>query len=131
MDIQTVQQKMNDGKYANAHEFMDDIYLIFDNAMVYSDEPSNFVHQTAKELKKLSETKFSRVRTTNRRWNKQTLKNKITYSTRQRLKDAVSSFDTTEKLEHFFLELAKNCPQAVRINEIEGTYELFLDRCTE
>lgn len=36
MDLQTISEKLNQGKYKNPWEFCDDIFLMFDNAWLYN-----------------------------------------------------------------------------------------------
>ncbi|CAI2348116.1 unnamed protein product [Caenorhabditis sp. 36 PRJEB53466] len=36
MDLDTIQKKLNGGKYQNVHQFCDDIWLMFDNAWLYN-----------------------------------------------------------------------------------------------
>ena len=40
MDLTTVEKKLRGNQYANAHEFFDDLLLIFKNAIEYNDDPT-------------------------------------------------------------------------------------------
>lgn len=57
MDLGTVKKKMETGGYRDLQSFQNDVYLVFDNAMLYNPKGTP-VNDLAKQLKKLFDQRF-------------------------------------------------------------------------
>jgi len=61
MDLGTIQNKLEDGKYKDASAFASDVRLVWDNCMKYN-RPDSDLYMTADKLSKLFDKKFSKLK---------------------------------------------------------------------
>lgn len=61
MDLGTVQQKLEEGKYSTPQQFASDIRLVWENCMKYN-RPDSDLHQTAEKMSKLFEKKYQKIK---------------------------------------------------------------------
>lgn len=61
MDLGLVQRKLDANEYPTPAEYAEDVFLVFDNCMLYNQDDSEY-HQMAARMKKAFEAKFSKVK---------------------------------------------------------------------
>jgi hypothetical protein len=61
MDLGTIQQKLDEGRYKDAAGFASDMRLIWENCMKYN-RPDSDLHMTAEKLSKLFEKKYQKIK---------------------------------------------------------------------
>jgi len=131
MDLQTVEKNLRGNRYANAHEFFDDLLLIFKNAVDYNDDPNNIVHQAALNLRRKMETRLSRLRTSlvdRTRPKDQT--GKVKSETRQKIWEIIQQVRSAQETHEIFLFFYEKCPNAFELGG-DGNYQIRLDRISE
>ena len=57
MDLRTIGDKLQEGKYKEPWSFIDDCWLMFDNAWLYN-EPKSFVYEFCTKLSKIFKTRM-------------------------------------------------------------------------
>jgi hypothetical protein len=60
MDLSTITEKLNTGKYLHLDEFAADVRLVWDNAMKFN-PPEHLVHQAAQDLLAVFEKRLARI----------------------------------------------------------------------
>lgn len=128
MDLSTVQQKLEDGKYSNSGDFAKDMRLIWKNAMTYN-RPDSDIFETAEKLAKLFEKKFSKIKSGKKQKmdgdeSRSVQDKEVTRNDRLKFSSLVQHL-TSEQLGSLVQMIQKECAEAINdVRIIDSQHQL-------
>jgi len=139
MDLETIQNKLNEGKYPTPEKFCADVRLVWKNAMTYN-RPDSEIHKTAEDMSKAFEKKYARIKRATAQTKR--MRNDAPQITRQdriRFSELVNQL-TSEQLGQLVDMISRDCSQAltemgdeieIEINNIDPASLLALNAFCE
>jgi len=128
MDLSTVQEKLDAGKYVSVDDFSKDVTLIWSNAMAYN-RPDSDIWKNAEKFDKLFAKKIAKVKadgsTLQRSGTKKMSEKEVTKQERIKLSQLVNQLDATG-LEKLVAKIQRDCPH-VLATEGEDNYEISIN----
>lgn len=126
MDLGTIENKLNAGKYANPTVFAHDVRLVWKNAMTYNRADSD-IYRTAQNFSKSFEKKFKKLKTKLAKGKSKTTKRrktdtgsddqkKVTKQDRVKFSQLVNQL-SSEELGQLVDKIQRECPKALTEEE--------------
>ena len=120
MDLGTIKERMEAGRYTSVNQFENDMKLVFTNCMQYNRADSE-LYQTAEKALKTFERHIIKIKQSNKQNQRTSTKSagsvEATRADRLRLSQCVTEL-TSEQLGALIEIIQKECPEA--LNEEDG-----------
>eukprot|EP01083_Nonionella_stella_P034584 94651_1 len=125
MDLGTIRDNINDGKYDDAYDFAEDVRLVWKNAKLYN-TPGSPIYINAESLSQLFERKFPRIKkkfSARSKYQKKALE-ESTQEDRMKFTKLIKQI-TSDQLGQVVEIIDKKSPQA--LNDSEGEEDLEIE----